>query len=305
MLNAKPTILFVDDEERIIRSLRMMFRTEYEVKSFTSGYEALEFLRGNKVQAVISDQRMPAITGVELLREVRQIAPNTMRLLLTGYSDLEAIVGSINEGEIFRYITKPWNADEFRETVAKAVEIAQSLDAVTLPAMKELALAGEHLLIVDEDPEIASIIKQLVEEELDQPHVVEWASSIDAVFTILERQEVAVVISELHLGERDISPLLKTLKRFNPHVVTMVLTSFRDAGALVSLINEGQVHRFLPKPVRRKLVAKSIRDAVERYRTLKAVPELTRRHQVEEIKQPPTDTTLSNRIIGFMRRLRA
>lgn len=303
MASDKPTILFVDDEERIVRSLRMMFRADYNVKVFTNGFEALEFLKENRVQAVISDQRMPSITGVELLREVRNISPNTMRLLLTGYSDLEAIVGSINEGEIFRYISKPWNADEIRETVAKAVEIAQSLEQVALPANRDLAGAGEHLLIIDDDPDTASAIKQVVEEELDQPHVVEWAASVDSVFEILERKEIAVVISEMHLGERDITPLIKTLKRYNPNVVTMVLTSFRDASALVALINEGQVHRFLPKPVRRKLVAKSIRDAVERYRALKAAPQLAKRHQVEEIKKP-ADSGLSNRIIGFMRRLR-
>lgn len=300
----KPTILFVDDEERIVRSLKMMFRGEYRVETFTNGYEALEFLRHNKVHAVISDQRMPSITGVELLREVRTRSPNTMRLLLTGYSDLEAIVGSINEGEIFRYINKPWNSTEIRETVAKAVDIAISLDAITIPTATDLVMSGEHLLIIDDDPATATAIREAVEEEMEQPHIIEWASDIDSVFKILERNEIALVISEMHLGERDISPLLKTMKRYNPHVVTMVLTSFRDTGALVELINEGQVHRFLPKPVRKKLMAKSIRDALERYRAMKAAPELARRHQVEEVKKP-VDASLSNRIIGFMRRLRA
>ena len=126
----RPTVLFVDDEERILRSLRMLFHKDYEVKTTTDGHEALAMVRGTKVHVLVSDQRMPIMPGVELLRLVKEASPNTMRLLLTGYSDLEAIVGSINEGEIFRYIAKPWSTEEIKGTVAKAAEIALSLEEV-------------------------------------------------------------------------------------------------------------------------------------------------------------------------------
>lgn len=303
---AKPVVMFVDDEERILRSLKMMFRSDYAVKIAVNGGEALGILEREKVHVVVSDQRMPNMQGVELLREVKNRFPNTMRLLLTGYSDLQAVMDSINEGEIFRYISKPWSTDDIRDTVAKAAEIAIALDQIQVPALAEAEGPAERILVVDDDPDVASAIKAIVEEEFQRQHVVEWASDLNSVFDILEKNEVAVVLSEIHLAEHDITPLLKTLKRYNPHVVTMVLTSFRDTAALVGLINQGQVHRFLPKPIRRGLVGKSLRDALVRYRSLKSVPALARRHQVEDLRTPvgQTESPVSKRLAGFMKRLR-
>ena len=166
-------------------------------------------------------------------------------------------------------------------------------------------LKGERhrVLILDEDPATASAVKEVVEELSAFSPVLEWASNVDDAFGILEEKEVALVISEMHLGEHDITYLIKTLKRYNPHVVTMVLTSFRDSAALVDLINEGQVHRFLPKPIRHRLMLKSINDALEHYTRLKTVPELARRHRVEESRNPVA-SAISNRIVSFVKRLR-
>lgn len=111
-MNEKPTLMFVDDEERILRSLKMMFRNKYEVLTTTTGQEALQMMRQIKVHVLVSDQRMPAMLGVELLRQAKTVSPKTIRMLLTGYADKEAVIGSINEGEIFRYISKPWKSDD-------------------------------------------------------------------------------------------------------------------------------------------------------------------------------------------------
>ncbi|HEX6828487.1 MAG TPA: protein kinase, partial [Burkholderiales bacterium] len=97
---AKPRILFVDDEERILTALNSLFRSGYHVFTATSGGQALEFVRRFPMHVVVSDQRMPGMTGVELLQQVKVLSPGTVRMLLTGYSDLAAIVGSINEGEV-------------------------------------------------------------------------------------------------------------------------------------------------------------------------------------------------------------
>ncbi len=299
----KPTILFVDDEERILRSLRLLFRNDYNVKTTTDGHEALAMVRESKVHVVISDQRMPIMPGVELLRLVKEASPNTMRLLLTGYSDLEAIVGSINEGEIFRFIAKPWGTDEIKETVAKAAEIALSLDEIQTPFVETMMISPERILVIDTDPESAISVRAVIDERFEQPHIVEWASTLDEVFERLEQQKYSVVISEIHLGEHDITPVIKTLKRFNPNIVTMVLTSFRDTSTLVELINEGQVHRFLPKPVRRGLLVPSLKDALKRSKAMEMRPELARRHQVE-VSARPMESSLSQRIMGFMKRIR-
>ena len=101
----KYTLLFVDDERRVLTSMRAMFRREYQVLLANSGLEALALLREHKVDVIVSDQRMPGMTGIEVLKQVKVLAPNAMRILLTGYADLQAIEASINEGEVFRYLT--------------------------------------------------------------------------------------------------------------------------------------------------------------------------------------------------------
>ena len=95
-------VLFVDDEERIVSLLRTIFRQSYEVHTATSGAQALEIIASTHIHVIVSDQRMPGMLGIDLLSRVRQLSPNTMRVLLTGYSDLAAIVGSVNDGEVHR-----------------------------------------------------------------------------------------------------------------------------------------------------------------------------------------------------------
>jgi DNA-binding NtrC family response regulator len=129
----KRTILFVDDERRVLTSMRAMFRREYNVLLANSGAEALALMSGNRVDVIISDQRMPGMTGVEVLKQVKVLAPNAMRILLTGYADLAAIEASINEGEVFRYLTKPCAADELKEAIGLAAGVVGS-DALAGPA---------------------------------------------------------------------------------------------------------------------------------------------------------------------------
>jgi response regulator RpfG family c-di-GMP phosphodiesterase len=278
----KPTLLFVDDEERILRSLRMLFAANYRVLVTTDGREALEILRREKVHALISDQRMPVMAGVDLLRQAREIAPNTMRLLLTGYSDIEAVIGSINDGEVFRYINKPWNSDDIRSIVGEAAGIAMSLEQPAGPTPAEPpAAATQTLLLIDDCRETALELKTLIEESFPGTFALEWATSLGEAMSILERENVSIVVSEIQVGDDDMTPFLKTLKRFKPHVVTIVLTSFKDSALLVGLINQGQVHRFLPKPMRRVMTVRGIQSGIDRSREMKRRPEIARRHKVE------------------------
>lgn len=109
-------ILFVDDEERILRSLAMQFRRHYEVLTESDPRRALERLKTERIQVLVSDQRMPQMSGAELLAQARERYPETLRILLTGYSDLDAAVDALNDGGIFRYLTKPWNPQEMAFT---------------------------------------------------------------------------------------------------------------------------------------------------------------------------------------------
>ncbi|MDQ1314369.1 MAG: hypothetical protein QG662_478 [Pseudomonadota bacterium] len=300
--STKPTLLFVDDEERILRSLRMLFAANYRVLVTTNGREALEILRREKVHALISDQRMPVMAGVDLLRQAREIAPNTMRLLLTGYSDIEAIIGSINDGEVFRYISKPWNADEIRGIVGEAAGIAMSIEQSTESARAQSPGAeAQSLLLIDDCPETASELKALIEESFPRTFALEWATSLSEAMAILEQKNVSIVVSEIQVGDDDMTPFLKTLKRFKPHVVTIVLTSFKDSALLVGLINQGQVHRFLPKPMRRVLTVRGIQSGIDRSREIRSRPEIARRHKVDApVKE--LEASLIGRIRGLFAR---
>ena len=116
----KYSVLFVDDEKRILTALRSIFRREYDVHIANGGEEALAILAENEINVIVSDQRMPNMLGNELLAEVHKLYPKTMRLLLTGFMDKEAIIKTINEGEIYRFINKPWRNDEIHQTIAEA-----------------------------------------------------------------------------------------------------------------------------------------------------------------------------------------
>ncbi len=108
----KHAILLVDDEPEILFSLRGLLRREFELYTAQSGAEALEVLRQHPVQVIMTDQRMPEMTGVELLRRARGECPEAIRIIFTGYADIKAVVDAINHGQIYRYLTKPWDPDE-------------------------------------------------------------------------------------------------------------------------------------------------------------------------------------------------
>lgn len=120
---ARRTILVVDDEESILSSLKRLFRRDgYRILTANSGVQGLEMLAGNTVDVVISDQRMPNMTGVEFLRQVKQLYPETVRIVLSGYTELNSITEAINEGAIYKFLTKPWDDEQLRLNVQEAFQ---------------------------------------------------------------------------------------------------------------------------------------------------------------------------------------
>jgi len=119
------TIMFVDDEKSILNAFMRLFRKQgYKILTATNGHEAVDFLKNynGPVSLIVSDQRMPKMNGSQFLEKAKKIYPDAIRFLMTGYSDMDAIVDSINKGEIHRYFTKPWNDDDFICQVKQAVE---------------------------------------------------------------------------------------------------------------------------------------------------------------------------------------
>jgi len=128
-------VLYVDDETDNLRSFELTFRREFSVVTTANGADALEVLATRPIAVVLSDHRMPGITGTDLLARVRELVPATVRLLVTAYGDASTLAQAINHGCIYRYIPKPWDVDEMREIVRQAIELyaleAQRRDLVT------------------------------------------------------------------------------------------------------------------------------------------------------------------------------
>lgn len=149
---ASPTLLFVDDEPGILSSLRRLFRPHgYRIFIAEGGAAGLEILAQEQIDLVISDMRMPEMDGAAFLKEVRSRWPKVMRILLTGYADITSTVAAINQGEIYRYISKPWDDDEIVTIVREAIERQnlqlenQRLTALTQAQNNELKVLNTSL----------------------------------------------------------------------------------------------------------------------------------------------------------------
>ncbi len=120
----KRTVLFVDDEEKILSSLKRGLLDEpYDTLFANSGKEALEILEYKKVHVLVTDMRMPEMLGIELLRIVKEKYPDIVRMVLSGFTQVTTLLTAINQGEIYKYITKPWNLEEeFKPAIRQAVE---------------------------------------------------------------------------------------------------------------------------------------------------------------------------------------
>jgi response regulator RpfG family c-di-GMP phosphodiesterase len=173
----KHTILLVDDEKSITKALQRLFRTTgFKIKTAFSGQEGLDVLKKSEepVSLIISDQRMPEMTGARFLEKAREIFPDAIRFLLTGYSDMDAIVDAVNKGEIHRYLTKPWNDDDLLLQVKQAIEQHElvhenrRLNQLTINQNKELKDLNEGLeqKVIERTREIEKNKDQLKESNI-------------------------------------------------------------------------------------------------------------------------------------------
>jgi len=142
---AERTLMLVDDEANVLTSLRRLLRQEgYRILTAGSGEEALEILATQPADVVVSDQRMPGMSGAEFLGRVREIYPDTVRMVLSGFSDLEALTDAINQGSIYKFIAKPWDDDALRRNLREAFQ-AREMAGETLRLGKELQRSNAEL----------------------------------------------------------------------------------------------------------------------------------------------------------------
>ena len=293
-------ILFVDDEERILRSLALQFRREYEVLTESDPRRALERLKSENVQIIVSDQRMPQMSGAELLAQAREIAPDTLRILLTGYSDLDAAVEALNSGGIFRYLTKPWDQQEMAFTLRQAAQIAaRQVQAPLVPSASLLA-APLNVLLLDEDPQTLAVVGDFC---MAGGHRLLRVSDLREALGVLNELPVDLLVSDLKLAGEEVAPLLKTLAQAHPRLLTLVVTPFCDTQALLKLINEAQIFRYLPKPIRRGLFEKGLKAAAEQALLWRgrSLPEVDR---LAEVPRDEREKERVGSLLGMLGRLR-
>jgi DNA-binding NtrC family response regulator len=292
-------ILFVDDEERILRSLALQFRREYEVLTESDPCRALQRLKSESVQIIVSDQRMPQMSGAELLAQARQIAPDTLRILLTGYSDLDAAVEALNSGGIFRYLTKPWDQQEMAFTLRQAAQIAaRQLQAPKVSAA--IPQAALNVLLLDEDAPTLGVVAEFC---VAGGHRLLRAASLNEAVALLNSEPIDMLVSDLQVAGEDTAPLLKSLAQAHPRLLSLVVTPFCDTQALLKLINEAQIFRYLPKPIRRGLFDKGLQAAAEQAQLWRAQPAQV----VTRLAQQPREEREREKVgslLGMLGRLR-
>jgi FixJ family two-component response regulator len=173
-MNSSATILFVDDEPFVLDAIRRIFAHENcQLLCASSGSEALEYLERSVVQVVVSDFRMPGMSGGELMGIVTQRWPDVVRIILSGFADLPSVIASINDGQIYKFVSKPWNNEELKTIVRAAVE--KHRQQTELRALAEAALSqNESLMSANADNMNSISQRNIYLEEQNEQLVIYW-----------------------------------------------------------------------------------------------------------------------------------
>lgn len=208
---ARPaSLLLVDDEENILSSLRRLLRRDgYQIHLAGSGQEGLKILAQEDVDVIVSDQRMPGMTGTEFLSRARLVRPESVRIVLSGYTELESVTAAINEGSVFRFLTKPWDDELLRKHIAEAVRYKQIEDE-NRRLQAELLVANRQLKeLLDERQRRLAI----GEASLHFAHEVMAALplaviGVDSEGLVVLANEAAQALFQQHLVGQDATSLL-------------------------------------------------------------------------------------------------
>lgn len=172
------TLLIIDDEANILASLGRMFRRDgYRLLRAASGREALALLAGNEVGVIVSDQRMPDMNGAQLLAKVRERWPDTVRIMLSGYTELSAVTDSVNQAGIYKFLTKPWDDETLRETVREAFQLYRVTRENT---RLNAALREANAALTQWNRELEQRVAEKTHEALRNLHVLRAAQEIMA-----------------------------------------------------------------------------------------------------------------------------
>ncbi len=278
--------------------MRDLLEVDYVVHTADNGQTALEILSKFPIKVLISDERMPGMRGHQLLKRAKQISPHTIRILLTGYADLESVMNSVNAGEIFRYLNKPCRNDALLNVVRLGVQIydrLSNLKPTTTPAAKndvkpDMTVPKYDALFVGFTPdEIARL--QL---RLSKHFTIHTATTVIDALKLISEVSPAVVVSELKLDDYEGLDFLQSVISENPQLIIIVLTDTVDVGLITEAVNELNVFRYLPKSATQEELERALMDAAARSAIYRSQPNANLKFtasQIEPPKNPPPTTS--------------
>ncbi len=287
-------ILLVDDEINVLNALQRELKRDYAIEAFSDPRAALQRSQESSFDLVISDYKMPDLNGIEFLREFAKLQPDAVRLILSGQTDFEALIGTINETHIYRFLDKPWDTTELATTLAEALAHRELV-------LENLRLAERcrqqfnwqrapnpervyQVLVVDDEPNMLgaitrdlkarggwhdlhmSLIGQLdpalpLEQRDMQFNVVTESSPAQA----LERARAMnfdVVISDYLMPEMDGLHFLEAFREIQPDAARILLSGRADKDVLVKAINRSEIYSFIAKPWREYALVSTLSQAI-------------------------------------------
>lgn len=194
-------ILCVDDEQSILNALKRLLRKEgYRLHFANSGTEGLELLKTHEVQMVISDQRMPEMTGTEFLAEVKKHYPSVLRIILTGYSDIDSITQSINQGHIYKFFFKPWNDQRLKIEIREALE---QLDLAETNRKLDKTIIKQNLELQEMNEKLEEKVKERTREIELQNNMLQLSHAIleDLPISVLGIDNLGTIVLTNHMAQ--------------------------------------------------------------------------------------------------------
>jgi response regulator RpfG family c-di-GMP phosphodiesterase len=233
------TILLVDDEANITSALKRTLRRDgYNILTANSGAEGLSLLANHEVGVIISDQRMPQMTGVDFLRKVKALYPKTFRMVLSGYTELESVTSAINEGAIYKFLTKPWDDEQLRDNIREAFQLYE-MEQENLRLTRELQSANDKLSLLNQNLEqqVADKAREIVHNinllQISQEileHLPVAIIGIDDQDMIAASNRRADALFRRHSGECMLGSLASD---YLPEILLQVLQKKNPVGDLV------------------------------------------------------------------------
>lgn len=287
-------ILLVDDEQNVINALRRELQGDYAVEAFINPREALQHCRDARFDVAIVDYRMPEMNGVEFLRQFGALQPDAVRLMLSGQADFDALVGTVNEAHIYRFIDKPWDSTGLAATLAEALAYREQI-------LENRRLAEQYrqqhhwqrpanpdrlyqVLAVDDEPNMLNAITHDLNArggwsdlhtamlyQADPTLPVEHRELRFNIFTTtspieaLEHAQKAsydVVIADYLMPEMDGLRFLEAFRRIQPDAVRILLSGRADKDTLVNAINRSEIYGYINKPWREYLLKSTVSQAI-------------------------------------------